>query len=480
MGSHRPKEAFGHAARSFVVLEVAAAAVLLTVAASSIARPSGHVWVSFALLSLAAGTSAAFARKISKGVSLSPLVVFMVAATLLLPAFLTVLLIPSFAVVDLVLRPGRSWILANNLANHAISILSAFYAAHGVSALLPANVSMAAAGAVSALVLVALNNSMNAVFQAARNRIRLKAARIDRESLEGDLLGGALGVVCAAAMHSAPWATPFVLTSLIALPRAYSLPLLRRDAEERTRELQEQRKHATERQRLLARTVEAAEAERMALAADLHDGPIQHLTAAAFTLDLLARKVDHAALDEARVLVQKLSCDVRNEITSLRQHMTGLRPPIIEERGIEAAIDDCTHAVLDGEVSVSFESHLNGTMLAPELETVLYRVAREALVNVHRHADARDVHVTLEASDPGVALTITDDGVGCPFEGIDEQAVDQGHYGLITMRERVESVGGAFELTSDAGSGTTILVTLPLRQREQALCLQRPGVSDLL
>jgi len=464
MDSQRPREAFGHAVRSLVVLEVAAAAVLLAVATSTIARPSGHVWVSFALLSLAAGTSAAFSRKISSGVSLSPLVVFMVAATLLLPAFLAVLLIPSFAVVDLVLRPGRSWILANNLANHVISVLSAFYAAHGVSTLLPASVSMAAAGAVSALVLVGLNNSMNVVFQAARNRIRLKVARIDRESLEGDLLGGALGVVCAAAMHSAPWATPFVLTSLIALPRAYSLPLLRRDAEERTRELQEQREHATERQRLLARTVEAAEAERMALAADLHDGPIQHLTAAAFTLDLLARKVDHAALDEARALVQQLRCDVRNEITSLRQHMTGLRPPIIEERGIEAAVGDCAQAILDGEVSLSFESNLNGTMLAPELETVLYRVAREAMVNVHRHAHAREVHVTLEASDPSVALTITDDGAGFPLEGIDERAVGEGHYGLITMRERVESVGGALELTSHAGFGTTILVTLPLRQ----------------
>ena len=152
-----------------------------------------------------------------------------------------------------------------------------------------------------------------------------------------------------------------------------------------------------ERKQLLARTVEAAEAERIALAADLHDGPIQHLTAVTLTLDLLANKLTRGETAGATALAHRLRESIAAEMHSLRRLMTELRPPILDERGLEAALRDCADAALDGvDVGFTLESNLDGYRLAPEIETSIYRVVREALTNVRKHAGACDAKVALD------------------------------------------------------------------------------------
>jgi signal transduction histidine kinase len=216
-----------------------------------------------------------------------------------------------------------------------------------------------------------------------------------------------------------------------------------------------------ERQRLLARTVEVAESERMALAADLHDGPIQHLTAVTLRLDLLANKLERGDHEGTAPLVGKLRESVAYEMVSLRRLMIELRPPIIEQRGIEVALRDCAQGVLEGE-SIEFEldCKLGGLELAPELETTIYRVVREALTNIRKHADARHAHVTLDASDARVLLTISDDGAG-----FDPTRAGGDRFGLITMREGVEAAGGTWQVETRAGEGTTIEAALPRKSR---------------
>jgi signal transduction histidine kinase len=100
--------------------------------------------------------------------------------------------------------------------------------------------------------------------------------------------------------------------------------------------------------------------------------------------------------------------------------------------------------------------------LAPELETVLYRVTQESLTNVGKHANASQVSVSLAAVDGHVRLLIRDDGVG--FDpGKATGLVAQGHFGLINMRERVEMVGGKLRVDSSPGRGTTIAVEMNRR-----------------
>jgi two-component system sensor histidine kinase DegS len=215
-----------------------------------------------------------------------------------------------------------------------------------------------------------------------------------------------------------------------------------------------------ERQRLLARTVEIAEAERMSLAADLHDGPIQHLTAVTLQLDLLVNKVDRGDLEQASLLGRRLREAVAGEMVSLRRLMSELRPPILEQRGIEVALRDCAQGVLEGQsIQFELECTLGEVQLVPELETAIYRVVREGLTNIRKHSGADHARVTLDASISRVLLTISDDG-----RGFEPTRANGDHFGLVTMREGVEAVGGTWRLDTRAGSGTHIEASLPWKR----------------
>jgi signal transduction histidine kinase len=233
-----------------------------------------------------------------------------------------------------------------------------------------------------------------------------------------------------------------------------------RRADRVTRRLREAQQ---ERTRLLARTVEVGEQERMRVARDLHDGPIQQLTAVAFNFDRLARRISRGELENLLTSVNGIRNDVAREMMSLRRVMSELRPPILDEGGLTAALRDSGEQVL-GETLTAYglRSTIGDTRLAPELETVVYRVVREALVNVRKHAAAERVMVSLERRGDSLSLAVSDDGCGFELEPSDAVAKQ---FGLLGMRERVESVGGVFRLETTPGAGTRIEATMPWRGR---------------
>ncbi len=95
--------------------------------------------------------------------------------------------------------------------------------------------------------------------------------------------------------------------------------------------------------------------------------------------------------------------------------------------------------------------------LLPVVEMALFRIAQETLTNVARHARATEVVVTLEAIDGGARLTISDDGIGFDLDALQRQGKRVG-WGLITIRERAEAVGGRLELQSAPGKGTRVMI----------------------
>jgi signal transduction histidine kinase len=223
-----------------------------------------------------------------------------------------------------------------------------------------------------------------------------------------------------------------------------------------------------ERALLLERTVEVAEHERIRVAADLHDGPIQRLSAVTLGFDLLANRLKRGDHEQALKLVDDIRESLAEETVSLRRLMTDLRPPILDARDLGAALHDCALHVFDGSaVRWDVDATHNEIHLAPELETVVYRVVREALVNVRKHAPAAYASVTLEPTGDVVRLAIADDGPGFD-DNVPLGHANGAHYGLIGMRERVESVGGTWSLATAPASGTRIDVTLPRKLRTSA------------
>lgn len=235
----------------------------------------------------------------------------------------------------------------------------------------------------------------------------------------------------------------------------------RKEAEERLVEaLQRLRESEAERRKLLEQMVRSTEEERRRIALELHDRPIQHLTALDYTLETLRMRMGgrDELVEEALRRAQRR---VREDIQELRNVMTELRPPVLDERGLEFAVRnhvDSTRA--ESGIACTFESRLGGR-LDPASEIVLYRVAQEALSNVVRHSRARHAWVTMRQDDGAAVLEVRDDGVG--MDPIDVRgAVDAGHYGLVTMRERIEMAGGTWELVSHPGSGTIVRAVVPI------------------
>jgi signal transduction histidine kinase len=215
-----------------------------------------------------------------------------------------------------------------------------------------------------------------------------------------------------------------------------------------------------DRRMLLDRTMRSAEEERTRIAAELHDGPIQRLTALGYGLDEARIAVEFGDVRHGLDILGGAHQVLSGEIDELRRLMTALRPPVLDERGLVLALRD----LLD-----SFQRHTgiatdlmgaSEVLLDPDVETVLYRVVQEALTNVAKHAGASRVIVYLRADEGQVETRISDDGIGFDAASTGE-LTSRGHYGLAGMRERVELAGGSYRLISAPGYGTVVLARVP-------------------
>jgi signal transduction histidine kinase len=215
-----------------------------------------------------------------------------------------------------------------------------------------------------------------------------------------------------------------------------------------------------DRRKLLDRTMRSAEEERTRMAAELHDGPIQRLTALGYGLDEARIAVELGDIRHGLDMLSGAHQVLSSEIDELRRLMTQLRPPVLDARGLVLALRD----LLD-----SFQRHTgiatdlmgaSEVRLDPDVETVLYRVVQEALTNVVKHAAASRVIVYLRVDDGQVETRVSDDGIGFDAATTGE-LTSRGHYGLAGMRERVEMAGGSYRLISAPGYGTVVLARVP-------------------
>ncbi len=255
-------------------------------------------------------------------------------------------------------------------------------------------------------------------------------------------------------------ATPLTFAAGLALLGLFSMILLayrRRVEEVGKRELF---RKAKEQQRLLQHTVRSAEEERTRIAGELHDGPIQHLTALDYRLESIKTRKATALPEPVDESLERAQEWLRQDISELRQMMGKLRLPVLDQWGLAAALrshaDTLTRETsLECTVDCRLEEDLD-----PTTETMLYRVAQEALTNVVKHARAHRAKVSLDRRDGSIRLVVDDDGQG--FDPAPAGVLaEQGHFGLVGMRERVEMAGGRFELESERGAGTRVRVELP-------------------
>lgn len=208
--------------------------------------------------------------------------------------------------------------------------------------------------------------------------------------------------------------------------------------------------------RLQASSNEAAVLEeRKRLARDLHDTVSQQLFALHLSASTLAKIVD---VDQVKTkeIIEQLTQVSSHAQKQMRGLIAQLRPVELEGRSLEQAIqkwfpDYCRHNQLLGTIEVRLSEHISDA-----LEHQLFMIVQEAMANVVKHADAKHVELTLRELDHLYVLQIIDDG-----QGFNNGKVQTNSYGLSTMRERSQKLGGEIEIFSKAGAGTRIKVQIP-------------------
>jgi two-component system, NarL family, sensor histidine kinase DegS len=201
------------------------------------------------------------------------------------------------------------------------------------------------------------------------------------------------------------------------------------------------------------RIVEAQEAERQRMAADIHDGPAQVLSNAIFQVEYLDRILPRD-LRDARAELTFLRDMLRSGLDEVRSFIADLRAPVVDSLG--TAIADRAADLQDRHgiaVEVAVDG-IDGRVAAPVRASVL-RIVQEALQNVRKHAAASRVNIGLEGS----TLVIADNGRG--FDVIRLASGAARNFGLQFMRERAELMGGQLQIESRQGEGTRILLRLP-------------------
>jgi signal transduction histidine kinase len=197
-----------------------------------------------------------------------------------------------------------------------------------------------------------------------------------------------------------------------------------------------------------ARLVEATESERRRIERDLHDGTQQRLVSIAMSLGLAEAK-----LVGDRPTVGPVLREARDTLAlaleELRELSQGIRPAILVERGLAAALDDLSRRAA---LPVRLEAALPGRLAEP-VETAAYFVASEALANAAKHSHANEVRLVASYEEGNVVLEVADDGIG--------GAGSAGGSGLRGLADRVEAIGGRLTVSSPPGRGTTVRAEIP-------------------
>ena len=228
----------------------------------------------------------------------------------------------------------------------------------------------------------------------------------------------------------------------------------------RQRRLEAERRENEMRMMIQRRLMDYGEKERVAIAREIHDGPIQTLVGMLFAMHGILLNITDSTIQAA---LEPLQESMKNAVQELRQVLNELRPPSLERFGLAKAVQKHAESVLEKcpelDLRLEIDSEIGG--ISEQASLAVYRVCQEALNNIARHSLATQASVILSSGTDGIRIEIQDNGMGfsgpVDFVGLSER----NHFGMVGMKERVEALGGSFWISSQKNRGTRITVSIP-------------------
>ena len=264
------------------------------------------------------------------------------------------------------------------------------------------------------------------------------------------------------------WARVFVTWFMQdEIERSYMIGLV----ENITEQKRMQKELSEIRRRLLYR----GEMERMMLARELHDGPLQDLHALTYNLATIFQDTQD---EDIRQEYWEIKESLRTVIHSLRSTVGDLRPPALAPFGLEKAIHSHAARLVENypDLSIHLDTDDDELTLDETIRLALYRIYQQAVQNVLRHSNAENLWIRLKISEAEVELEIQDDGKGfsTPTNLVD--LVRNGRFGLVGAAERAHAMGGQLSVTSIPGEGTRVKAVVPKNPPEDVPVDEKPFI----
>jgi signal transduction histidine kinase len=210
--------------------------------------------------------------------------------------------------------------------------------------------------------------------------------------------------------------------------------------------------------------------ERGRIARELHDGVAQQLALALMQLEYLQRLLENEAGQFQNNLrqsiltgIHKTSVIIQNGLLELRHCISSSVPLPLTQRDFTLAVQDLLDSYRNEGWQICYCND-EQVRVPTEWEIPVYRFLQEALINIHKHAHASHVIIHFRIFSDTLSIAVSDDGCGFPFISADTSPLEEDgqHFGLRLMRERIEHLGGRWQLWSQPGWGTTIQICFPL------------------
>src|SRR5205823_6043291 len=216
-----------------------------------------------------------------------------------------------------------------------------------------------------------------------------------------------------------------------------------------------------ERERLLRRALDASDAERRRIARDLHDGVVQSLAGVSYSLAAAADRLDgEPGSGDVGVSLRQAAADTRRSMRDLRSLIVEIAPPNLHAEGLDNAVGELVAPLAAEGVETTVDID-DAAAPSADAQTLLYRVAQEAVRNVAAHAHATRLNVSLARDNGRARLVVADNGQGFPPDRL-EQRREEGHLGLTLLTGLVAEAGGRLVVASTPGQGTRLEAELPV------------------
>lgn len=201
------------------------------------------------------------------------------------------------------------------------------------------------------------------------------------------------------------------------------------------------------------------ERERRRIAVDLHDHIAQTLAITKLKLDLL---LDSSHGDESEKPLKDIIKLINQAITQTRSLMTDLSPSVLYELGLTEALEWLGEQIQDQHgLKVIVKNDPKIRNIDKDLQVFLFRSTRELLLNAVKHARAKEAYIILQMLPGKISVTVKDNGVSFDMEDIERPSSRTGGFGLLSIRERLNHIGGIFEIEAKKGQGTSVRLIVP-------------------